>query len=243
MGKAAAIAAVKRGGKALLVSRSQDKLDRAVIEVNAAVEMGGSVSTMSDITNEEAVKKFAYGISCDEWDALVISSAGKAPHGSITDLSISDTRELFDSKFWGAYCCTKYLSPKLKEGGSITFVSGVLGRRPGINCSPLACTNGALEGLTRSLALELGPRIRVNCLSPGFCDTERFDHMDKEKKAAMLANTANSLPLNRVGQPEDMGEAIYYLMTAYFVTGVVLDVDGGHSIRQYANPNNDPMRK
>jgi len=244
MGKAAAIAAVKRGGKALLVSRSQNKLDRAVIEVNTAAKKGESVSTKSlDITNEKAVKEFADGISCNEWNALVISSAGKAPHGSITDLEISETRDLFESKFWGAYCCSKYISPKLKEGGSITFVSGVLGRRPGINCSPLACTNGALEGLTRSLALELGPRIRVNCLSPGFCDTERFDHMDKEKKAAMLANTANSLPLNRVGQPEDMGEAIYYLMTAYFVTGVVLDVDGGHSIRQYANPNNDPMRK
>lgn len=104
-------------------------------------------------------------------------------------------------------------------------------------------TNGALEGLTRSLALELGPRLRVNCLSPGFCETERFDHMDKDRKAAMLANTADSLPLRRVGEPSDMGEAIHYLATAKFVTGVVLDVDGGHTIRQYANSASDPMRK
>ena len=60
-----------------------------------------------------------------------------------------------------------------------------------MNCAPLASTNGALEGLTRALALEMGPRLRVNCLSPGFCDTERFDHMDPERKAAMLANTAD----------------------------------------------------
>ena len=83
----------------------------------------------------------------------------------------------------------------LADGGSITFVAGVLNRRPGKNCAPLAATNGALEGLTRSLALDLGPRLRVNCMSPGFCDTERFDHMDAERKAAMLANTAASLPL------------------------------------------------
>ena len=247
MGKAAAIAAVQRGGKALLVSRSKEKLDRAAKEVGAAAKesnMGGSVSTTSlDITNEEAVQQFGESISSEEYDALVVSSAGKAPHGPIDSLPLSKTRSLFESKFWGAVHAAKYISPKLRDGGSITFVSGVLGRRPGINCSPLACTNGALEGLTRSLALELGPRLRVNCLSPGFCDTERFDHMDSDRRNAMLANTAASLPLGRVGQPEDMGESIYYLATNTFVTGVVLDVDGGHSIRQYANANSDPMRR
>jgi|EP00970_Alexandrium_tamarense_P004729 NAD(P)-dependent dehydrogenase (short-subunit alcohol dehydrogenase family) len=59
----------------------------------------------------------------------------------------------------------------------------------------------------------------------------------------MLANTTESLPLKRVAQPSDMGEAIYYLATAKFVTGVVLDVDGGHSIRQYAHASTDVMRK
>ena len=118
----------------------------------------------------------------------------------------------------------------------------MLNRRPGVNSAPLACVNGALEGLTRSLALDLGPRLRVNCLSPGFCDTERFDHLDADRKARMLANTADSLPLKRTGAPSDMGDAIHYLLTAAFVTGVVLDVDGGHTIRQYANPATDPMR-
>lgn len=118
----------------------------------------------------------------------------------------------------------------------------MLNRRPGVNSAPLACVNGALEGLTRSLALDLGPRLRVNCLSPGFCDTERFDHLDADRKARMLENTADSLPLKRTGAPSDMGDAIHYLLTAAFVTGVVLDVDGGHTIRQYANPATDPMR-
>jgi len=67
--------------------------------------------------------------------------------------------------------------------------------------------------------------------------------MDPNRKQQMLDNTAASLPLQRVGQPEDMGKAIHYLVTAPFTTGIVLDVDGGHTIRQYASPTNDPMRK
>ena len=252
MGKAAAIAAVQRGGKALLVSRNKDKLEKARNDVCDAAGIteernasdGCVTIAQLDVTQEDDVQQFGETIAGDEWDALIVSSAGKAPHGPLTSLETSEARMLMDSKFWGAYHCAKYISPRLKDGGSITFVSGVLSRRPGINCCPLAVTNGALEGLTRSLALEMGPRgLRVNCLSPGFCDTERFDHMEEDRRRSMLANTAESLPLQRVGQPSDMGEAIYYLATAPFVTGVVLDVDGGHSIRQYANAANDPMRK
>jgi NAD(P)-dependent dehydrogenase (short-subunit alcohol dehydrogenase family) len=95
----------------------------------------------------------------------------------------------------------------------------------------------------RALALELGPRLRVNCFSPGFMDTERFDHMEANDRAAMLESTAQSLPLNRVGQAQDAGQALYFLMSNQFTTGIVLDCDGGHQIRQYATQTNDPFRK
>ena len=162
---------------------------------------------------------------------------------------------MLETKLWTAYHCAKYMSDLLLLGSedsgdkrrdtSIVFVGGILNRRPGVNCVPLAMANGALEGLCRSLALELAPlRIRVNCLSPGFCDTERFNHMDPAKKQAMLEHTASSLPLQRVGRPYDMGHAIYFLATNEFTTGVVLDVEGGHLIRQYASSADlDPMRK
>ena len=133
--------------------------------------------------------------------------------------------------------------PMMTMTPAVIFVAGILNRRPGINCVPLAMANGALEGLTRSLALEWGPDVRVNCMSPGFCDTERFDHMPSTTKQAMMDSTAASLPLRRVGRPEDMGKALWYLATAEFCTGTVLDVDGGHGVRQYASATNDPMRK
>mmetsp|Transcript_3160 Transcript_3160/g.8970 ORF Transcript_3160/g.8970 Transcript_3160/m.8970 type:complete len:80 (-) Transcript_3160:1115-1354(-) len=74
-------------------------------------------------------------------------------------------------------------------------------------------------------------------------DTERFDHMDPEKRQAMLENTAFSLPLQRVGNREDAGQALYFLMTNKFTTGIVLDCDGGHQIRQYAQAVSDPFRQ
>lgn len=268
MGKAAAFECLKHGGEVLLISRSKEKLASAKEELKAMMTtmqfsakhddhegITGLVSSTSgfdderiqvvalDVSDEGAVQDFAINQMKDaHYDALVISVADRAPHGPMLTLPTEQTRFMLETKVWTAYHCAKHFSPKLRDDGTVVFVAGILNRRPGVNCVPLAMANGALEGLTRSLALEWGPRLRVNCLSPGFCDTERFDHLHPDKKAAMLANTAASLPLQKVGNPHDMGQAIYYLATANFCTGVVLDVDGGHMIRQYATASSDPMR-
>jgi NAD(P)-dependent dehydrogenase (short-subunit alcohol dehydrogenase family) len=242
MGKAAALEALAHQGRVMLISRSQEKLDRARQQLLNEVPDGDVSVVVLDVSKENDVQSFAESLEPNTWDSLVISAAAKAAHGPMLSLPTEDTRNMLETKLWTAYHSAKHLSPKLRDGGSVVFVAGILNRRPGINCVPLAMANGALEGLTRSLALEWGPRLRVNCLSPGFCDTERFDHMDTEKKQKMLDNTASSLPLQRVGQPSDMGRAIFYLSTAPFCTGIILDVDGGHGIRQYASPVGDPMR-
>ncbi|GAX29147.1 hypothetical protein FisN_7Hh253 [Fistulifera solaris] len=238
MGLAAARQVLQHGGHVLLVSRSVSKLERARDQL--ACPERTSIAAM-DITDESQVQAFT--LPPLDWDGLVITAAGRAPHEPVLTLETNHARTLLDSKLWGAYHCAKHWSPHLCDDGAVVLCAGILNRRPGVNCAPLAMANGALEGLTRTLALEWAPRLRVNCLSPGFCDTERFDHMDPSRKHAMLEHTASSLPLQKVGQPSDMGEAIYYLLTAPFCTGVVLDVDGGHGIRQYANPMNDPMRR
>jgi NAD(P)-dependent dehydrogenase (short-subunit alcohol dehydrogenase family) len=266
MGKAAADEVLKHGGRVLLVSRSMDKLQKAKDELSRNLHGDGCDDVRRridlasvDVTDEDQVSALASSavVQDSRWSGLVVTAAGRAAHGSVESLLTMDARNLLESKLWGAYHCAKHLGPKLAaaaaakandEDGSISssaivFCAGILNRRPGLNCAPLAMANGALEGLTRTLALEMGPYIRVNCLSPGFCDTERFDHLDATRKQQMLENTAASLPLQKVGQPQDMGKAIYYLLTAPFCTGVILDVDGGHGIRQYANPQKDPMRQ
>lgn len=244
MGKAAALEAALQGAhKILLVSRNETKLQAARAEIQTRVPNAVIDICAMDCRDEASVQEFANKLDHEDcWDSLVVSSAGPAVHGPFATMPTSDARYMMESKFWTAYLCAKYIGPRLRKGGSIVLVAGILNRRPGLNCAPLAMANGALEALTRTLALEWGPRLRVNCLSPGFCDTERFDHMTVERKTQMLDHTATSLPLQRVGNSQDMGQAIYYLLTAPFVTGIVLDVDGGHLIRQYASPTNDPMR-
>ena len=181
MGKAAALEVIKNGGRVLLVSRTLEKLQAAKEQLLSQVPTGDIDTFPLDATKEEEVKHFVQvklsdATSTSSWDGLVITAAGRAAHGPFEKLAASEVRELFESKFWSAHNCAKYIGPHINPGGSIVFCGGILNRRPGVNCSPLAICNGALEGLTRSLALEWGPsprQLRVNCLSPGFCDTER----------------------------------------------------------------------
>lgn len=209
MGKAAAIACVQRGGKVMIVSRSSEKLAKAAEEIQFHSPSSHSdeedlvVETATlDATDEEAVEKFVMerlattqattsnlgDSAAKKWDGLVVSAAGKAPHGPLTTLPTASTRDLFESKFWSAYHCAKHIGPILRSGGGVVFVAGVLNRRPGMNCAPLATTNGALEGLTRALALEWGPNLRVNCLvSIVFCGRD----MQYEKLLVFLSNNQN----------------------------------------------------
>lgn len=236
MGKAMAKHVVDGGGEVLICSRSEKKLAAAKASLGHARPEAVSTQVL-DNTDEEAVRAFFEALPENKYTALVVTALGRAVHGSFLSLETSKVKELFDGKLWGPWYCAKYGAPRLADGGGIVFVSGVLNRRPGMNCSPLGVGNGAIEALTRSLALELGPRLRVNCMSPGFVDTERFDHLPADRKALMLEATADSVPLKCVGDPAVMGEALHFLATNKFTTGVVLDVDGGHQIRQYAMPN------
>ena len=111
----------------------------------------------------------------------------------------------------------------------------MLSRRPGLNCSGLGAVNSAVEGLTRGLALELGPQIRVNCISPGMVRTDIYAGMPDADREAMFRSTGESLPLGRVGEPSEIANAVFFAATNTFLTGQVLDVDGGHMIRQYAS--------
>jgi NAD(P)-dependent dehydrogenase (short-subunit alcohol dehydrogenase family) len=98
----------------------------------------------------------------------------------------------------------------------------------------LGAVNAAVEGLTRGLALELGPRLRVNCCSPGMVRTDAYGAMPEEKREAMYRATGESLPVGRVGFDHEVADAVLFLMTNTYATGLVLDIDGGHMIRQYA---------
>ncbi|MDH6259492.1 SDR family oxidoreductase [Bradyrhizobium sp. BR13661] len=221
IGRATAEAAVAASLAVTLVARDARKL------VRVADELGGVPWASVDMTNAVAVAEWAEAL--DPFDHLVITAASSS-HGRFAEMPLSDVRRMFDGKFFGPYGVAQACLSRINTGGSITFFSGVLSRRPGLNCSGL----GAVEGLTRALALELGPRIRVNCISPGMVRTDVYAGMPEDAREAMFRSTGESLPLGRVGEPGEIANAVLFAATNTFLTGQVLDVDGGHMIRQYA---------
>ena len=225
IGRAIANAVAADGAHIILSSRNEAKLQAA------ASGMAETQVIPLDMTDERA--REAWVAALPEIDHLVIS-ASSAVHGPFSTLDQAALRGMFEAKFFGPYLTAKAALPKLRPGGSITFFSGVLSRRPGLNCSGLGAVNGAVESLTYALALELGPNLRVNCLSPGMVRSEAYAGMDADAREAMYEATGESLPLGRVGTVDEAAAAALMLMANTYATGVVLDVDGGHMIRQYA---------
>lgn len=225
IGKAVAALAAAKGASVTLSSRNQDKL------IQAAKEIPGASPLVLDMIVAESRSTWIAALT--EIDHLVISAAGSA-HGPFAELADERLRDLFEAKFFGPYLTVKAALPKLKDGGSITLFSGVLSRRPGLNCSGLGAVNGAVESLARALALELGPKLRVNCVSPGMIRSEAYAGVEPAARERMYEETGSSLPVGRVGFVEEAAAAALFLMTNGYTTGVVQDVDGGHMIRQYA---------
>jgi NAD(P)-dependent dehydrogenase (short-subunit alcohol dehydrogenase family) len=132
-----------------------------------------------------------------------------------------------NAKFWTAYKTARLA--RISAEGSLTLVSGYLSHRPNKDALLQGCINAALESLGRGLALALSP-VRVNTVSPGLIDTPIRAAMPADQKQKMFDHAASTLPAGRVGQPEDVAEAILMLMTNPFTTGSTLFVDGGGSI-------------
>lgn len=227
IGRATAQMAADHGAKVLLASRSAEKLAKAASEIGK-----GSEVMPVDMTDEAAVKSWAANLP--SIDYLVIS-ASSATHGPFATAETAPLRQMFDAKFFGPYVTAREVLPKINDGGSVMLFSGVLSRRPGENCAGLGAVNGAIEALTRALALELGPKIRVNCVSPGMVRTEAYDAVPEAARNAMYESTGASLPVGRVGLPEEISLAVLSALANRYLTGQVIDVDGGHMIRQYAS--------
>jgi NAD(P)-dependent dehydrogenase (short-subunit alcohol dehydrogenase family) len=219
IGLATAKAAAAAGAKVTIASRSSDKVNAAVAQLGKGVS-GAALDTTDDTAMEGFFGKQP------EWDDIVVSVAAGRSAG-LQALSLQDAYGNMNAKFWSAYKTARLA--KITSEGSLTLVSGFLSQRPNKDALLQGCINAALESLGRGLALALAP-VRVNTVSPGLIDTPIRAAMPADQKQKMFDHTAATLPARRIGQPEDVADAILMLMTNPFTTGSTLFIDGGGSI-------------
>ncbi|MCC5963613.1 MAG: SDR family oxidoreductase [Rhodobacteraceae bacterium] len=229
MGLAAAGLFHGLGTEVILAGRSADRLEAARRSLGAAAPAG---VVAFDMTDAEQLRRAVSQLPAGGIDHLV-TTAASATRGPFADRPVSELRAMFDAKFWGPYGLARAALPHVRGGGAIVLFSGVLSRRPGINCAALGAACAAVEALTRGLALEHSQRLRVNCIAPGMVRTELHDRVPPDRRAAMFAATGASLPVGRIGHSDEIAEAVLLSATNGYMTGHVLDVDGGHVVRQY----------
>jgi NAD(P)-dependent dehydrogenase (short-subunit alcohol dehydrogenase family) len=214
IGFATAELAKRDGAVVVIASRNADRL-------KTAAENLSTRGIPADVTNDESVT--ALFRQCGPVDHVVVTAA-QLRTGPFKTVSMDDVRETMEGKFWGAWRVAR--AAEIRPGGSLTLVSGFLSVRPRPAAAIVGAANGALESLTRSLALELAP-VRVNCVSPGIIDTPIRAAMPEAARAAMLAKIAADLPVGRVGIGDDIAEQILTFMTNGFATGSIVTIDGG----------------
>ena len=162
---------------------------------------------------------------------VLVNDAGVSHVGLLTDMTDEQWDRVFDVNVKGAFHMCRAVLPGMisRRSGSIVNIASMWGQT-GASCEVCySASKAALIGLTKALAAEVGPSgVRVNCVSPGVIDTDMNAHLTGADMAALRDET----PLGRIGTPEDVARAVWYLAgpDASFVTGQVLGVNGGFVI-------------
>lgn len=204
------------GDEVLVTGRDPERLQAVAGKVAVAEAVDGR--------SDEDVRAFFARHGRFHHLVLALSSAGGG--GALRDLKLDDLRAGFEGKFFPHLLAVQAALDTIADDGSITFITAASAQGAMPGTAGLAAINGALERAVPPLAAELAP-IRVNAVSPGVIDTPWWSWLPEEERRAQFAAFAEQTPVGRVGRPEDVAEAVRYLMGAGFVTGSVIKCEGG----------------
>jgi NAD(P)-dependent dehydrogenase (short-subunit alcohol dehydrogenase family) len=221
IGLAVARAATEAGARVVVASRSAERLEAA----RAAIP--GVEARPLDSTCPDSVGRFFAKL--DTVDHLVVTAADAAM-GRLEELDLAQARAFLESKFWGPYTVVKEAACKISRQGSVTLFSGAAARRPSPGFALGSAINAAVEALAVSLAAELAP-VRVNAVSPGIIETPVWDRFASlEVRTQVFGTLVGRLATGRPGTAPEVAAAVLFLLSAPYVTGSVLSIDGGYAL-------------
>ncbi|HEY6995628.1 MAG TPA: SDR family oxidoreductase [Xanthobacteraceae bacterium] len=219
IGLATAQAAQREGAAVVVASSRRERLDRALASLPSGAE-----GEVADVADEAQVRALFERLGA--FDHLVFTAGETLQLEALDAMPLERARGFLNVRFWGAFMAAKYGSLRIRAGGSITLTNGIAGLRPRKGWTVAASICGAVEALTRALAVELAP-IRVNAVCPGTVRTDLWINLPQSARETMYRDVAQRLLVGRVGEVDDLAQTYIYLMGEGFSTGQVLVVDGG----------------
>ena len=210
---------------AFTYNHSKDKA--LALEKSLNDEFGGVFAVWCDVSDELSVQNAVNSVKkrFGKIDILV-NNAGIAKSGLLIDFSLDEWKKLFDVNVNGTFNVTKaVIADMMSRGdGAVVNVSSVWGVKGASMEVAYSSTKSAIIGFTKALAKEVAPSgVRVNAVAPGAIDT---DMMKVYSDAEIEDLCQNSIPLGRLGKPEEVASAILFLAENTYITGQILGVDG-----------------
>ncbi len=218
---------LQNGAKVVLLGSREESVNKALSELKSENENYEVMGYYPNLVSEDEVSK-TFALVKEKYGKIdiLVNNAGLSSSTPLDKFTTEECDKIVDLNLKAVFVCSKVVTPYLKESKGVILntssMVSVYGQPSGVM---YPATKFAVNGLTKSLARELAPfGVRVNAVAPGITETDMVKNLPKE----MIEPLIKTIPLGRIGKPEDIANAFLFLASdmASYITGVILQVDG-----------------
>jgi len=206
------------GANVILTGRNPERLQRA------AIDLGAMSIAAFDAMDPAPLERFFRDAPAPIDHVMV--TAGQPHYGRLLAVDVAQSQRDLDEHLLMVLQVARNADGKVRPGGTLLFMGGTGGRRPGIGLGMVSTVTAALPALTANLALELAP-VRVNLIAAGFVDTPLSASLLGDQLDNRRSQLRSTLPIRRVVQPADVAALAVHIMINTALTGATYDIDGG----------------